>query len=58
MREVLDNYGWIRNIEQAITDRGSQFYANKKDNNNESESQFDVLFVKFICYVTPYAIGL
>lgn len=29
------------NIEQAITDRGSQFYANKKDKNDESESQFE-----------------
>ncbi len=42
MRDVIDNYGWIRNIEQAITDRGSQFYANKKDKNDNSESQFEV----------------
>lgn len=28
---VLNEYGGIRKIEQVITDRGSQYYANKKD---------------------------
>jgi putative transposase len=41
VQEVLDNYGWIRKVEQVITDRGSQFYSNKKDKNDESESQFE-----------------
>ncbi len=41
VQEVLDNYKWIRKVEQVITDRGSQFYANKKDKNDESESRFE-----------------
>jgi len=41
VQEVLDNYAWIRKIEQVITDRGTQFYANKKDKNDESESRFE-----------------
>ncbi len=46
MQDTIDNYGWIRDVEQAITDHGSQFYANKKDKNDESESQFEVFLVK------------
>lgn len=42
VQEVLDNYGSIRKVEQVITDRGSQFYANKKDKNDESESRFEL----------------
>jgi putative transposase len=30
IREVLENFEVIRRIEKVITDRGSQFYANKK----------------------------
>ncbi len=41
LKQVLDNYAWIRKIEQVITDRGTQFYANKKDKNDESESRFE-----------------
>ncbi len=46
VNEVLENYSWIRKIEQVITDRGSQFYANKKDKNDESESQFEIFLVE------------
>jgi len=45
VKDVLDRYGEIRKIEQVITDRGSQYYANKKDKNDKSESQFE-LFLK------------
>jgi putative transposase len=38
---VLNEYGGIRKIEQVITDRGSQYYANKKDKHGESESKFE-----------------
>jgi hypothetical protein len=38
VQEVLDRFGDIRQLEQVITDRGSQFYANKKDKNGYSES--------------------
>ncbi|MGD0953705.1 MAG: hypothetical protein ABR985_15175 [Methanotrichaceae archaeon] len=31
IREVLEKFEAIRRIEEVITDRGSQFYANKKD---------------------------
>ena len=41
VQDVLDNYAWIRKVEQVITDRGPQFYANKKDKNDESESRFE-----------------
>lgn len=41
MQKTIDDYDQIRHIEQAITDRGSQFYANKKDKNDESESSFE-----------------
>jgi len=40
VREVLDNFGEIRKIEEVITDRGSQFYANKKDKNGVGDSRF------------------
>lgn len=46
MREVLNNYGWIHKIEQAITDRGCQFFANKKDKNDESQSQFEEFLIQ------------
>ncbi len=46
MQKTIDDYGWIRDIEQAITDRGSQFYANKKDKNDESESSFEEFLEK------------
>jgi putative transposase len=41
IREVLENFEVIRRIEKVITDRGSQFYANKKDKNGNSESSFE-----------------
>ena len=39
--DVLDNYGDIREIEQVITNHGSQYYANKKDKHGHSESKFE-----------------
>ena len=46
VQEVLDNYTWIRKVEQVITDRGTQFYANKKDKNDESESRFEAFLIE------------
>ena len=37
VQEVLDNYGWFEKIKQDIMDRGAQFYANKKDKNEDRE---------------------
>jgi len=41
IKEVLAKFGTIRKIEQVITDRGSQFCANKRDSNGNSESRFE-----------------
>ncbi len=41
IKEVLVKLGTIRKIEQVITDRGSQFCANKRDSNGNSESRFE-----------------
>lgn len=46
VQDTLDNYSWIRRIEQVITDRGSQFYANKKDKNDQSESSFEAFLTE------------
>jgi putative transposase len=40
VRQTLEDYGMIRRIGEAITDHGSQFFANKVDRNGESESAF------------------
>lgn len=41
MRDVLARFGDIRKVEQVITDRGSQFCANKTDSNGNCESTFE-----------------
>src|SRR5512136_505940 len=41
IQEVFTMFGDIRKVEQVITDRGSQFCANKKDSNGNSESRFE-----------------
>ncbi len=46
VQDVMDNYGWIRKVEQVITDRGTQFYANKKDKSDESESRFETFLIE------------
>jgi putative transposase len=46
VQEVLDNYGWFGKIKQAITDRGTQFYTNKKDKNEESQSRFEAFLLE------------
>lgn len=40
VQEVLDKFGYIKVVDEIITDRGTQFYANKKDVNGEGESSF------------------
>jgi len=42
VEDVLNEYKEIRKVKQVITDRGSQYYANKKDKNGESEIKFEV----------------
>lgn len=41
VKDVLNKYGEIRKIEQVITDRGIQYYANKKDKHGHSVSKFE-----------------
>ncbi len=41
VEDVLNEYGWILKIEQVITDRGSQYYVNKKDKNGKSGNKFE-----------------
>jgi putative transposase len=40
VRKVLEDYGGIRKIQEVITDHGSQFFANKTDQNGDSECAF------------------
>src|SRR5512137_2585430 len=41
IKEVFTMFEDIRKVKQVITDHGSQFYANKKDGNGNSESSFE-----------------
>jgi len=40
VRKAPEDYGEIRKIREVITDHGSQFFANKSDENREHESAF------------------
>lgn len=46
VQDVLKNYGNVRKMEQVITDHGSQFHANKKDKNGNSESRFEAFLAE------------
>jgi putative transposase len=46
VRKALEDYGEIRKIREVITDHGSQFFANKTDKNEESESAFGQFLAK------------
>jgi putative transposase len=41
LKEAMDKFGWLASIEQVLTDRGTQFYANKRDKNGNAESRFE-----------------
>jgi len=36
----MDKFGCLASIEQVLTDRGTQFYANKRDKNGNADSRF------------------
>ncbi len=40
-REVIEKYGYIGVLRETITDHGSQFYANKRDENGEADHSFE-----------------
>jgi putative transposase len=44
--KVLEDFGEVRKIREVITDHGSQFFANKKDKNGNSESAFTAFLAK------------
>ena len=41
MDNVLKENSHIMEIREILTDRGSQFYANKRDKNNEANNNFE-----------------
>ncbi|MDD2754222.1 MAG: DDE-type integrase/transposase/recombinase [Methanothrix sp.] len=41
LKEAMDRFGWLTSIEQVLTDRGTQFYANKRDKNGDADSRFE-----------------
>jgi putative transposase len=41
LKEAVVKYGHLASIEQVLTDRGAQFYANKRDKNGNAESRFE-----------------
>jgi len=41
LREAMDKFGCLASIEQVLTDRGTQFYANKRDKNGNADSRFE-----------------
>jgi putative transposase len=46
MDNVLKEYSHIMEIREILTDRGSQFYANKRDKNNEANNNFEKYIIE------------
>jgi transposase InsO family protein len=41
IREAISRYGWLTDTREVLTDRGSQFYANKRNKYGEADSKFE-----------------
>ena len=41
LEEAMERFGCLASIEQVLTDRGTQFYANKRDKNGNADSRFE-----------------
>ena len=41
LKEAMNKFGCLASIEQVLTDRGTQFYANKRDKNGNADSRFE-----------------
>jgi len=41
VKEAIDKYGKAGMIMEVLTDRGSQFYVNKKDEKGKGENKFE-----------------
>jgi len=37
----MGRFGWLTSIREVLTDRGTQFYANKRDKNGDADSRFE-----------------
>jgi transposase InsO family protein len=46
LKEAMEKFGCLASIEQVLTDRGTQFYAKKRDKNGNAESRFEDLLEK------------
>jgi len=46
LKEAMDKFGSLASIEQVLTDRGTQFYANKRDKNGNAKSGFECFLEK------------
>ncbi len=42
LKRVIEKYGKIRMLREVLTDRGSQFYANKRDKEGNAENGFEL----------------
>ena len=41
LKVAMDKFGYLASIKQVLTDRGTQFYANKRDKNGNADSRFE-----------------
>ena len=41
LKEAMGEFGWLTGIREVLTDRGTQFYANKRDKNIDADSRFE-----------------
>jgi len=41
LKEAMGEFGWLTSIREVLTDRGTQFYANKRDKNGDADSRFE-----------------
>jgi len=41
LKKAMEEFGCLAGIEQVLTDRGTQFYANRRDKNGNADSRFE-----------------
>jgi hypothetical protein len=59
LKEAMDRFGWLTSIRRVLTDRGTQFYANKRDKNGDADSRFEDFLEEIkIKYIKPASIIL
>ena len=46
LQEAISKYEWLTDIREVLTDRGSQFYANKKNKYGDAENGFESFLKK------------